>query len=143
MVEWAREVIEDRVRASDDVVVLDDALAWEPDEIAALATVAETLGPSTRLIVAVRNVTWFPARLKLLQGVSPFGEGPVAERPLRFFARGTLLHALSAAGLTVDEIIAVRRPPPDAETVLDPGLIERLRAADDADVYGYVAVARR
>jgi hypothetical protein len=129
--------------ARPDVIVLDEALAWVPDEIAALRAVVDVLQETTRLVVVVPNVTWFPYRMQLLLGDAPFGNGPVAHRPLRFFARGTVLRALAAAGLTVEDLIAVQGPATEPDATLDPVLAERLRAGEDADVVGFVALANR
>jgi hypothetical protein len=122
-----------------DTVVLAGTLSWVRDEVGYLRGVLDALADGTRLVVVVPNVTWLPHRLSLLAGRSPFGGGPVAGRPLRFFARDTLLDALSAAGSGPVDLRAVAAAAGDTDG-LAPELVTELRQLADADVIGFVAV---
>lgn len=147
----AGAVVLDAVPAPDDLaalarqtdaqaVVLDDVLSWVPDERAYLGDLRNALPADLPLVVTVPNVTWLPGRVRLLEGRSPFGSGPVGARPLRFFARGTLVEALHGGGYGSVSVRAVRQAA-DPDTTLDRALVDRLRELADADVCGFVAVA--
>ena len=124
-----------------ETIVLADALSWVRDEVRYLRDVVASSPDGARLIVVVPNVAWLPRRLSLLAGRSPFGTGRVADRPLRFFARHTLLDALGAAGAGPADVRAVVQEPPPAGADLPSGVVAEVRGLADADVIGFVAVA--
>lgn len=119
-----------------EVVVLSGTPCRVADEVAHLAAVRAAMDATSTVIVAVPNITWGPRRLAAIEGRSPFGSGPLVDRPLRFFARGTVLDALVAAGFHPTAIRAVRRPWEIPDHV-GPGVAH----GADADTVGFVVVA--
>lgn len=124
-----------------DVIVLAESVAYVSDEIAHLRDVSSLLAGRVRLILSVRNITWLPNRVLSLQGRSPFGSGPVVDRPLRFFSRTSILDAMLAAGippvgLDVVRLDVVPQTPGAGHVVIDAAA-----AAPDSGSVGFVVSA--